>query len=267
MLHMGQGLAITVCRPPYLSPVPSRLLCWGCGARNQHRQRMPSTDAQCSHLLHCLLWDCWQLGVCARLSGACPCADPAHTEPTALLCSTGGEGGQGMGILGMGTSGVGMPGVLPAPSSWAPPQPHGASPGLWPSDTAPLGLLGRCWHCSSLQALQTAQGKIFNSASHFNLKSETKMEKNDSTSAPPSLWWSCWMWWGWGGTWGCLAQRWAQCMSHHCGQGGKGHLTYPKELGQIWEGVLTTRNSEHPFIGQTVMWDHLKNALLKTTAT
>lgn len=106
-----------------------------------------------------------------------PCADPAHTEPMALLYSTRGEGGQGMGTLGTGTSGMGMPRVLPAPSSWAPPLLPGANPGLWPCDTAPLGLLGRCWHCSSLQALQTAQGKIFNSASHFNLKSETKMEK------------------------------------------------------------------------------------------
>ena len=63
---------------------------------------------------------------------------------------------------------------LPAPAGASPALPPGASSGLPPSDTGPGGLPGRCWRCSSREALQTAQGKIFNSASHFNLKSEKK---------------------------------------------------------------------------------------------
>lgn len=54
----------------------------------------------------------------------------------------------------------------------SPALPPGASSGLLPSDTGPGGLPGRCWHCGSREALQTAQGKIFNLASHFNLKPE-----------------------------------------------------------------------------------------------
>lgn len=59
----------------------------------------------------------------------------------------------------------------------SPALPPGASSGLPPSDTGPGGLPGRCRHCSSREALQTAQGKIFNSASHFNLKSEKKLKR------------------------------------------------------------------------------------------
>lgn len=47
-----------------------------------------------------------------------------------------------------------------------------ASSGLPPSDMGPGGLPSRCWHCSGPEALQTAQGKIVNAASRFNLHSE-----------------------------------------------------------------------------------------------
>lgn len=54
--------------------------------------------------------------------------------------------------------------------------PAGASPQRCPS-TGSGALPGRCCHCSSPQALQTAQGKVFNLSSYFNLKCEKKNEK------------------------------------------------------------------------------------------
>lgn len=107
-----------------------------------------------------------QLGVCVQ-------AGPGRSlcRPQAP-CSSEGRGRAGSGTAGSGNAG----GTASPLAAGTPPQPPGASLGLPPSDTAPLGLPGRCWHRGSLQALQTAQGKNFNSASDFNLKSE-KMEK------------------------------------------------------------------------------------------
>lgn len=64
------------------------------------------------------------------------------------------------------------------------PVPAGASPQCCPS-TGSGALPGRCCHCSSPQALQTAQGKIFNLSSYFNLKCEKKSKKNGRMSASP----------------------------------------------------------------------------------
>lgn len=107
-----------------------------------------------------------QLGGCGRAGpGRSPCRPQAP-------CSSEGRGRAGSGTAGSGNAG----GTASPLAAGTPPWPPGASSGLPPSDTAPPGLPGRCWHRGSLQALQTAQGKNFNSVSDFNLKSE-KMEK------------------------------------------------------------------------------------------
>lgn len=105
--------------------------------------------------------------------GGCGQAGPGRSpcRPQAP-CSSEGRGRAGSGNAASGNAG----GAACPLAVGTPPRLPGASSGLPPSDTAPPGLPGRCWHRSSLQALQTAQGKNFNSASDFNLKSE-KMEK------------------------------------------------------------------------------------------